>query len=76
MDCFVAYEEKSALTSFYLSLIANKSLDPEKEIEIRTIIMNSLFARVDTGLLKGDNAPTMPGGGLSDAVKLIGGKTP
>jgi len=68
-------EEKSALTSFYLSLIANKSLDPEKEIEIRTIIMNSLFARVDTGLLKGDNAPTMPGGGISDIAKLVSGKT-
>ena len=67
-------EEKCALTSFYLSLINDKKLDPENEKELKNIVMNALFARVETGLLKGDNSPTIPTAGLSEAVRLVSGK--
>ncbi len=49
-------EEREQLTYFYLSL--------RKESEIndndKNLIMQSLFSRSDTGLLKEDSAPTMP----------------
>ncbi|MCX6299881.1 MAG: DUF6161 domain-containing protein [Bacteroidetes bacterium] len=49
-------EEREQLTYFYLSL--------RKESEIndndKSLIMQSLFSRSDTGLLKEDSAPTMP----------------
>ena len=49
-------EEREQLTYFYLSL--------RKESDIadsdRNLIMQSLFSRSDTGLLKEDSAPTMP----------------
>jgi hypothetical protein len=67
-------EEKCALTSFYLSLINEKKLDPEKENELKNIVMNSLFARVDTGLLKGDTSPTLPSSGLNEILRLISGR--
>jgi hypothetical protein len=69
-------EEKSALTSFYLSLIHDGGIDPEKEKELKNIVMNALFARVDTGLLKGDTSPTIPTAGLSEVVRLVSGQKP
>lgn len=48
-------KERNKLTYFYLALIEKKAVT-EKE---RAIILNSLFSRADTGLLKGDSAPTM-----------------
>lgn len=67
-------EERCALTSFYLSLINDKKLDPETERELKNIVMNALFARVDTGLLKGDTSPTIPTAGFSEILRLISGK--
>ena len=51
-------KERNKLAYFYLALIAKGAVD-EKE---RSIILNALFSRADTGLLKGDSAPTMPTG--------------
>lgn len=48
-------KERNRLTFFYLALIQKKAVT-EKE---RAIILNSLFSRSDTGLIKGDSAPTM-----------------
>lgn len=48
-------KERNKLTYFYLALIEKKAVT-EKE---RAIILNSLFSRADTGLLKGDSSPTM-----------------
>lgn len=48
-------KERNNLTYFYLSLIEKKAVS-DKE---RAIILNSLFSRSDTGLLKGDSSPTM-----------------
>jgi len=51
-DC----EERHTLTYFYLSLLKDSKVD-EKE---RLLIMQSLFSRAETGLLKDDSSPTMP----------------
>lgn len=47
--------EREQLSYFYLSLMESKGIT-EKE---RALIINSLFSRSDTGLLKGDASPSM-----------------
>lgn len=49
-------EEREQLTYVYLSLIKDSAVD-EKE---KNLIMQSLFSRAETGLLKGDSGPAMP----------------
>lgn len=49
-------EEREQLTYVYLSLIKDSAVD-EKD---KTLIMQSLFSRAETGLLKGDSGPAMP----------------
>lgn len=49
-------EEKEQLTYVYLALIKDNAVD-EKD---KNLIMQSLFSRADTGLLKDDSGPTMP----------------
>ncbi|MFD3003850.1 DUF6161 domain-containing protein [Pontibacter toksunensis] len=49
-------EEREQLTHVYLALIKEEGID-EKD---RHLIMQSLFSRADTGLLKEDSSPTMP----------------
>ncbi|WP_035669372.1 DUF6161 domain-containing protein [Flavobacterium sp. 83] len=51
-------EERHTLTFFYLSLLK----DTEIKEEERLMILQSLFSRTDTGLLKEDSSPTLPGG--------------
>ena len=48
-------EERSKLASFYLSLF-EKGVVSDKE---RALVINSLFSRADTGLLKRDSGPVM-----------------
>ncbi len=50
-------EEREQLTYVYLAMIKDSAID-EKD---RSLIMQSLFSRADTGLLKDDSSPTMPG---------------
>lgn len=49
-------QERYTLTYFYLSLLKDSSVEKED----RKLIMQSLFSRSDTGLLKEDSGPTMP----------------
>ncbi|MFK7750252.1 MAG: DUF6161 domain-containing protein [Kordia sp.] len=51
-------EEREQLTSFYLALQNESTVKIDKEQEI--LIMQSLFSRSDTGLLKDDSGPKMP----------------
>jgi len=51
-DC----EERHTLTYFYLSLLKDSKVTDSD----RQLIMQSLFSRADTGLLKEDSSPTMP----------------
>lgn len=60
-DC----EERYTLTYFYLSLLKDSNVD-EKD---RQLIIQSLFSRAETGLLKDDSSPTMPNDNIG---KLIG----
>lgn len=50
-------EEREQLTYIYLALQREKGIDQTE----RHLIMQSLFSRADTGLLKDDASPTMPG---------------
>jgi uncharacterized protein DUF6161 len=49
-------EEREQLTYVYLSLKEDVGINPKEE----SIILQSLFSRCDTGLIKGDSSPTMP----------------
>ncbi|KAA0266092.1 MAG: hypothetical protein EDM75_00745 [Chlorobiota bacterium] len=49
-------KERLQLTKVYLAMLGNKSIQNEE----RLIVLQSLFSRADTGLIKGDGAPTMP----------------
>lgn len=57
-------EERHTLTFFYLSLLK----DTEVRDEERQMILQSLFSRTDTGLLKEDSAPTLP---TNDTINKI-----
>lgn len=61
-------EEREQLTYIYLSLIKDNAID-EKD---KNLIMQSLFSRADTGLLKDDSGPTMPNNNILG--KIFGGK--
>jgi hypothetical protein len=50
-------QEREQLTYVYLSLQKEKVIDQTE----RHLIMQSLFSRADSGLLKDDGSPTMPG---------------
>lgn len=49
-------EEREQLTHFYLALKKDTTIEPAE----RQLILQSLFSRADTGLLKEDSSPTMP----------------
>ena len=48
-------KEREQLSYFYLSLMKTNAISENE----RALIINALFSRSDTGLLKGDSAPTM-----------------
>ncbi len=50
-------EERKQLTHVFLALLENKAVESSSH---REIILQALFSRADTGLLKGDHAPVMP----------------
>lgn len=59
-------EERQRLTYVYLAMVKDASIDKED----RHLVMQSLFSRADTGLLKEDSSPSMPGtSGLIDIIK-------
>jgi Na+-transporting methylmalonyl-CoA/oxaloacetate decarboxylase gamma subunit len=49
-------EERERLSYIYLSLVKDGKIADDD----RKIVLQSLFSRVDTGLLSGDSGPTMP----------------
>ena len=58
-------EERHTLTFFYLALLK----DTEVKDEDRKLILQSLFSRTDTGLLKEDSGPTMPSDTISKVIQ-------
>lgn len=59
-------KERYQLTYVYLSLINEGKISDQD----RTIVLQALFSRADTGLLKGDSSPTLPDGILNQLTKL------
>lgn len=57
-------EEREQLTHFYLALKKDTTIDPQE----RQLILQSLFSRADTGLLKEDSSPTMPTSNLFEKI--------
>lgn len=62
-------EEREQLTYVYLALQNEKGIDKTE----RHLIMQSLFSRADSGLLKDEGAPTMPGN-IFDKFSATNGK--
>lgn len=58
-------EEREQLTHFYLALKQDTSVTDND----RQLILQSLFSRADSGLLKEDSSPTMPTSGIIDRLK-------
>jgi hypothetical protein len=58
-------EEREQLTYVYLALQKEKGIDQTE----RHLIMQSIFSRADSGLLKDDGGPTMPGNIVDQVVK-------
>jgi hypothetical protein len=58
-------EEREQLTFVYLAMQKENKIDPTE----RHLIMQSLFSRADSGLLKDDGGPTMPGNIIDQAMK-------
>lgn len=58
-------EEREQLTHLYLALMKDDKVDKED----RSIVLQSLFSRADTGLLKDVSAPTMPGIAVDKLMK-------
>jgi hypothetical protein len=61
------YRERFQLTRVYLALI--KDGDIQNEESTRQLILQSIFSRSDTGLLKGDHALTMPVAAIGELAK-------
>lgn len=58
-------KEREQLAYFFLALQNDNAIDPSE----RTIVLNSLFSRADTGLVKGESGPTMPESMLQQITK-------
>ncbi|MRT17570.1 hypothetical protein F3C99_11450 [Vitellibacter sp. q18] len=60
-------EEREQLAYFYLAMMENKGIEESE----RYLVIQSLFSRADSGLLKDDSGPSMPSGGIVE--KIMGG---
>ncbi len=60
-------EERHKLAYVYLALLKEKAVEETD----RTVVLQSLFSRSDTGLLKGDSSPTIPDGMITQALKYL-----
>ena len=63
-------EEREQLTYVFLAMQKDKAIDPTE----RHLIMQSLFSRADTGLLKDEGSPTMPGNIFDKVTASANGK--
>ncbi len=59
--------ERYQLTHVYLSLLKDEGVKDEE----RTIVLQSIFSRADTGLLKKDGSPSFPSGSLESILKNL-----
>ncbi|MGL5258345.1 MAG: DUF6161 domain-containing protein [Proteocatella sp.] len=59
--------ERYQLTHVYLSLLKDEGVKDEE----RAIVLQSIFSRADTGLLKKDGSPSFPNGSLESILKNL-----
>lgn len=62
--------ERYQITHVYLSLLNEKGISESE----RSIVLQSIFSRADTGLLKGDSSPTFPDNTFSQLLKGVSGQ--
>lgn len=62
--------ERYQITHVYLSLLNEKGISESE----RSIVLQSIFSRADTGLLKGDSTPTFPDNTFSQLLKGVSGQ--
>jgi Family of unknown function (DUF6161) len=62
----IDYEERAQLTNVYLALIKAEENYPTEE---KQIILQSIFSRSESGLIKGDFGPVMPNNILSQVLR-------
>ena len=62
--------ERYQLTHVFLAMIRKGAI----QVEDRKIILQALFSRADTGLLKTDGGPTMPTGPMGNILGSIRGQ--
>ena len=62
--------ERYQLTHVFLAMVKEGAIQPED----REIILQALFSRADTGLLKTDGGPTMPTGPMGNILGFIRGQ--
>lgn len=60
-------QERHQLTHVYLALIADKDVDMSEDD--RQLILQSLFSRSETGLLRQDSSPSMPSNVVEKFIK-------
>jgi|GEM_PF-4698963 len=58
-------KERHQLTHIYLSLMHEGAIN----VNERVIVLQSIFSRVDTGLIKGESGPTLPDGLIRGTIK-------
>lgn len=63
------YKEREQLTMVYLALLGED--DKEVSNEEKQIILQSIFSRSDSGLMKGDTGPTLPNNTLNQILNQI-----
>lgn len=59
--------ERYQLTHVYLSLLNKEGIKNEE----RSIVLQSIFSRADTGLLKKDSSPSFPNGTMDSILKNL-----
>ena len=59
--------ERYQLTYVYLSLLKEEGISEAE----RSIVLQSIFSRADTGLLKGDAGPTLPDGNALSKIMML-----
>lgn len=62
--------ERRRLTHVYMSLLREDAIKPEE----RSLVLQSIFSRADTGLIRGDG-PTMPETGITKVIGALHGKS-
>ncbi len=65
------YKEREQITLVYLALLEENKGDGSVSKEDKQIILQSIFSRSESGLIKGDSGPVMPNNMINQIMKKI-----